>query len=158
MQRTNGIITNLSRYATPLKSRQERVDLKATIEHLLTLYQGAMRERGISVGFKTGDDATLTGDQHLLEEMLENLIKNAIEAQPQGGHLAIELLREDAMLAVEFENPGFDLTSEQAGRILSPSSPPRPGAPAWVWPSPNGSWKRTAAASPAVCRVPGFCI
>jgi len=120
MGRTNGIITNLGRYTKALKPRMQTVDLKVLIDQILTLYKGAMSERGIAVTFKPCADATLEGDQHLLEEMLENLVKNTIEAQPRGGYIHIELMRRGEDLAVELENAGFDLHEEDAVRIFAP--------------------------------------
>jgi len=120
VQRTNGIITNLGRYTTALKPRVQAVDLEAVISQILTLYKGALSERGIAVTFKPSADATGEGDQHLLEEMFENLVKNAIEAQPRGGYIHIELTRQSQTLAVELENAGFDLAAEHAGRIFEP--------------------------------------
>ena len=120
MQRTNGIIANLGRYTKTLKPQRQPVDLNAVIDHLLMLYKGALSERGTAVTFTPCADAPLVGDQQLLEEMLENLIKNAIEAQPQGGYISIELKRQGAALAIELENAGFDLPPEKVVRIFDP--------------------------------------
>ncbi|MEN6474829.1 MAG: ATP-binding protein [Syntrophaceae bacterium] len=120
MLRTNGIITNLGRYTKVLKPRLQTVDLHVVIDHLLTLYKGALTERGIAATFIPCPEASLEADQHLLEEMLENLIKNTIEAQPRGGYIHIELKRQQSMLAIELENAGFDLPPETASRIFEP--------------------------------------
>lgn len=120
MKRTDGIIANLGRYTKVLKPQMQTVDLHTVIDHLLTLYKGAMTERGIAATFIPCPDATLEADQHLLEEMLENLIKNTIEAQPRGGYIHIELKRQATMLSIELENAGFDLPPETAARIFEP--------------------------------------
>ena len=118
MQRTSAIIANLGRYTKVLRPQTQTVDLHAVIDHLLTLYKGALTERGIAATFIPCPDATLEADQHLLEEMLENLIKNTIEAQPKGGFVHIELKHQGPMLAVEMENAGFELPPDMTARIF----------------------------------------
>ena len=59
-------------------------------------------------------------DRDLIEEVLENLVKNAIEAQGEGGFLKINLYQEGSNTIVVFENPGFSLTAKEAGRIIEP--------------------------------------
>lgn len=120
LHRTNGIIGNLSRYTRALKPGQQQVDIKAAISRLLTLYQGAISKQDIDVKFICSANAMLTGDQHLLEEMFENLIKNAVDAQQQGGYIRIDVNRMDEMLSIELENQGFEIFIENTGRIFEP--------------------------------------
>jgi two-component system, NtrC family, sensor histidine kinase HydH len=120
LHRTNGIIGNLSRYTRSLKPQQQQVDINTTISRILILYQGVISKQGLDVIFNSCSDATLIGDQHLLEEMLENLIKNATEAQQEGGYICIEVTRQGDMLVIELENKGFEVSNEKTDRIFEP--------------------------------------
>ena len=120
VHRTNGIIGNLGRYTMLLKPQQQQVDIKATFSRLLTLYQGVISKQGIDVTFNACSDATLIGDQHLMEEMLENLIKNATEAQQEGGYIHIDVTRQGEMLVIELENKGFEVFNKNTDRIFEP--------------------------------------
>jgi two-component system, NtrC family, sensor histidine kinase HydH len=118
LHRTNEIIGNLSRYTMSLKPQRQQVDIRSIISRLLTLYQGTISEQGLEVMFNSCSEAKLIGDQHLLEEMLENLIKNATEAQQHGGYIRIEVLHQGDMLAIELENQGFEVFNENTDRIF----------------------------------------
>jgi len=118
LQRTSGIISNLSRYTSSFKLQFQQVDIKTAISRLLTLYEGMISSQDIEVTFNSCTNATIPGDQHLLEEMLENLIKNAIEAQQHGGYINIEVTRRGEMLAIELKNQGLEAVNENIDRIF----------------------------------------
>jgi two-component system, NtrC family, sensor histidine kinase HydH len=121
VSRTNGIITGIREYARPLKPRSDPVDLYAIITHTLALYRPVCEENHIRVTVDSKLEGTISGDRSLLEEVVENLVKNAIEAQsPDGGTIGIALFRQggDAILSVE--NSGFELDREDANRIVEP--------------------------------------
>ncbi|HAS50817.1 MAG TPA: two-component sensor histidine kinase, partial [Gammaproteobacteria bacterium] len=65
-------------------------------------------------------DERIPGDLDLLRQVLDNLLRNALEAQPQGGWLDIRLNPVAGGLELTLSNAGFSLPSEDAPRILEP--------------------------------------
>ena len=65
-------------------------------------------------------NARIEADPDLLAELLENLIKNSIEAQPEGGfvHITIEEVSENVKMTMT--NGGCMLTSEESTRLGEP--------------------------------------
>jgi signal transduction histidine kinase len=56
----------------------------------------------------------------MLEQVVENLIKNGIEAQPDGGYLCVTVDRQGYEAVLTIENRGFTLPVHEAERILEP--------------------------------------
>jgi signal transduction histidine kinase len=120
VKRTNGIVTHLRRYAAPLRPNSRQVDLTSIVQNMLTLYQQQCSDQAISVTFESRNDSLLAGDSDLLEEVVENLIKNAIEAQPDGGYLKISVFKQESHLVLLVENSGYDLSEKETENILEP--------------------------------------
>ncbi|OQX21947.1 MAG: hypothetical protein BWK80_31740 [Desulfobacteraceae bacterium IS3] len=120
VQRTNSIVTNIRRYAGPLKPRRQAVRLNAVISHILSLYRQKCEEHAIEIRYEIRYEGTIEGDSELLEQVAENLIKNSIEAQPEGGYLHIIVDREGAEALFSVENRGLNLSEEEVGRIFEP--------------------------------------
>ncbi|HIJ20124.1 MAG TPA: GHKL domain-containing protein [Deltaproteobacteria bacterium] len=62
----------------------------------------------------------MSGDPDLLGQVAENLLKNAIEAQPEGGSIRLTVEKEGEDACFRVRNAGFDLKPEEADRIFDP--------------------------------------
>ncbi len=90
------------------------------MDQILSLYGQKSEERGIEVSFEILYDGLVNCDPDLMAEVVENLVKNAIEAQEGGGYIRIVLDRKDSYALISIENSGFDLDPGDAERILEP--------------------------------------
>ncbi len=120
VQRTDNIITGLRRYGKTLVPRPQKVRPDSVVDHILTLYRQSCTNNSITIHYKPEYHRTITADFDLLEEVVENLIKNAIEAQPTGGDIEIRLFQQGTDLVFSIENSGFDLPEDKALNILEP--------------------------------------
>lgn len=120
VSRTNEIVSNLKRYTTPFSIAREIVDLDQMIGRQLKLYQDACRTRNITVSYEPDSKPWVTGDADLLSQVAENLIKNAVEAQPDGGFLTIRHGRENTNSVLVFQNGGWTLPDAELDRIFEP--------------------------------------
>ena len=120
VQRTNSIITGLHRYTKPITPRPQKVRLDSIIEHILSLYQRSCINASIRIDYKPEYHQTIIADSDLMEEVVENLIKNSIEAQPNGGYIKIRLFKQSTDLILSVENSGSVLSEGEAEQILAP--------------------------------------
>lgn len=120
--RSNRSVTGLLDYARPYRPRQEPVALGVLVTEQLALYAGSLRAAGIQLQQAVPVHAAdlVPGDPDLLRQVLDNLLRNALEAQPQGGWLQIRLNARADGLELTLSNPGFTLPPDQAPRILEP--------------------------------------
>jgi len=63
---------------------------------------------------------TLVGDANQLTQAFYNIIKNAIQAMPDGGKLSIEAIVDDIFVHLSFTDTGKGLTDSEISHILEP--------------------------------------
>ena len=62
----------------------------------------------------------ISGDSGRLQQVFFNLVKNALDAMPNGGKLAVATCSENGKVIVEFADNGVGMTKEVAGQIFQP--------------------------------------
>jgi two-component system sensor histidine kinase HydH len=118
--RTNGIIADFRRYAGPLQPELSAVDAGEVIRDVLALYQQTCAQQRIAVRSRLETPVLVLADRDLIAEVFENLIKNGIEAMPEGGDLLIGAADGEESVGIWIENSGFTFPPNQADQILSP--------------------------------------
>ncbi len=120
LERGNRSVSELLEYARPCRPSVVEVSIGNLLLEMLTLYRTSFDSTGVSVTADVGVDQPIKGDPDLLRRVMDNLLRNALEAQPQGGFLRIRLAKEDEGVRLTFENGGFALTAAEASRVLEP--------------------------------------
>jgi two-component system, NtrC family, sensor histidine kinase HydH len=120
IRRADASVGSLLKYARPQTPRLSLVRLDGALTKALELYLSRCNDLGISIVRNIDCDASVRADPDLLCQAIENLLKNAVEAQPKGGFLRIDLRREGNEIALKVSNGGFLLSSHDAERILEP--------------------------------------
>ncbi|HYF01499.1 MAG TPA: ATP-binding protein [Planctomycetota bacterium] len=123
VDRLNGVLEAFLTYARPLEPRRQEVDLRSLVGDVVRL-QSASFPPGVRA--ETGFDGppTLAADPGLLTIALVNLVRNAAEAMPGGGVVAVrtrtaaEGLRSYAVLEVVDTGPG--VPRQDLRRIFEP--------------------------------------
>lgn len=120
VDRTAGIVTELQRFTRELRPQHISFRPDRMVRQQLTLYQPLCRRYGIELSSRLDVRQEWTGDRELLAELVENLLKNAVEAQPDGGWIRVHLRREAGWLVLEIANHGFDLSADECRRLGEP--------------------------------------
>ncbi len=120
VHRTNNIVTDLKQYTQPISLQYREVSPAQLVGNSLTLYKEKCRVMGISVTHENAFQSTLRADEALLGQVIENVLKNAIEAQPGGGQIDIITQKKGDMFVLVMENPGFGLDTADVGAIVEP--------------------------------------
>ncbi|QTA89786.1 sensor histidine kinase [Desulfonema magnum] len=120
VRRTNSIVTNIRQYAGPLTPQKKPVRLNSMLNHILALYAQKCEEHSVEVKCEIRHNEPVAGDPDMLEQVLENLIKNGIEAQPEGGDIRIILDHQGREAVLTIENSGFSLSESEADQIFEP--------------------------------------
>jgi two-component system, NtrC family, nitrogen regulation sensor histidine kinase NtrY len=124
--RSKGLIrfvTSYKEFAKPIDAKFERVDISSLIDRTITLLQAQFNEHKINVKKEIPPgDLTANGDAVLLEQVLINLVKNAIEAVAHDGTGAIRIIlrrkNHQTIILVSDNGPGID--AETLPRIFVP--------------------------------------
>jgi PAS domain S-box-containing protein len=111
MQRLEGLMRRTLTFAKPLELRWTTIDARELLDSTVRLLRPEIVKRGAEVRCEvSGDAVTFAGDRQLIEEVLTNLLKNALEAMTTAGHVVLSAKRCNASvveLAVDDDGPGI---------------------------------------------------
>lgn len=120
VQRTSAIVAELQRFTRPLQPVLIDIDLNKQLRKILTLYAMPMQQQQIDLSVQYAESVQLLADKNLINELLENLIKNAVEAQPKGGAIDLTVTDLGDAVALQMDNKGFTLEPSESSRLGEP--------------------------------------
>jgi signal transduction histidine kinase len=99
--------------------KREALDLAELVQRLLTDFQGAAEQAGLSLAAEIADDVPpVSGDpQHLLRVM-DNLLGNALKFTPAGGQISVCLRRDGPQVVLEVADSGIGIPPDQLERVF----------------------------------------
>jgi signal transduction histidine kinase len=106
-----------------------RAAVEKLLEEAVATFQARAQATGVTFACEISDGAGIIADGNLFQVFC-NIIKNALDAMPEGGVLTIRLRRDCDRCRVEFSDTGYGLTAEQARRAFEPfytTKPPGQG-------------------------------
>jgi len=99
IDRLNSILEKLLSFARPAEATTERVDVGAVINDVLALLRHQARQNNIQLVFNAAPETPcLYVKLQTIREILFNLVLNAIQAQPEGGAVIIDLMTDSSAL------------------------------------------------------------
>ena len=146
--RAKGIVDRMRDHIKKAPPRSEPFDLNEAIDEVIEMVQSAITKNGVSVRTTLKGSLLVHGDRVQLQQVVLNLILNAVEAMSSVEEGARELSistkqgqTSDVLVAVQDSGPGIDpehldagfrallhhkeqLESEWDSRFAGPSSPP----------------------------------
>jgi signal transduction histidine kinase len=114
----DGVITALSSFARLPLPNLEPFDLKTMIEEALEICS-LPPSINVTLSIEPNDSRPL-GDPAQLRIVFSNLIRNARDAMPEGGHLKITAVGDDPYVPVTVEDTGNGIAPEHLARVMEP--------------------------------------
>lgn len=119
--RIAGLANQLSNLSRPVEEPMEPLDINRVLEETLLLEVERLRQAGVEV--ERHFDPYLPpikGSENQLKQVFYNLIINAQEAMPQGGHLRVRTARQDSKVKIEFTDTGRGIPREHLAYLFDP--------------------------------------
>lgn len=93
--------------------RLERIDLVAWLRVVMDEYQRSEQHTHLQFSFTTTEDPIYASvDLNKLQQVVNNLISNAIKFTPDGGHIAVSLAQQPAQLLLTIADSGIGIPAE----------------------------------------------
>lgn len=119
--RCKQIVQNLLDFARMGEPRLLELDLHETLEATCQLLEYQLSRGKIQlVKNYAADLPTIIADPQQMQQVFVNIMLNAYQAMPQGGHLEIKTWAKDNKVAVAFSDEGVGIPPEHLGRIFDP--------------------------------------
>jgi len=120
VDRMQGILEEFLNFSRPLVPiAAEKVDLDVLCREVAALHEGMAHERGVSIKVR-GADTTVMCDPRKIEQVLLNLVQNALEASPTGTTVEIEASCDGESVQVCVLDRGPGVAAELAARVFEP--------------------------------------
>jgi PAS domain S-box-containing protein len=118
-KRLNQLVEELLIYGRPMKLNREDTDLRIPWEEVLDLHREELRQRGIKV---SGDYAVRHPiaffDPYQIRQVFMNILRNAMEATPDGGSISITMLLADNFLMFRVTDTGSGIPKENLEHVF----------------------------------------
>ncbi len=121
LTRMNKITRSLLEFSQQLRDsdRREVVDVNATMEEALSLFRHGLFADNVRIQKEYDELLPRVQDKGLCR-VFTNMIKNALDAMPEGGTLTIRTCRDNGHILVAFRDTGIGLDEEAREKIFTP--------------------------------------
>ena len=122
-ERSRKIVRNLLDFARESETKLEALHLGELVDETVRLLGNQLKVKKVKLSVAVPEGVPpVHGDQQLLNEVLMNLIINALHVVPEGGEIKIlvDADREDGFVAVDIIDNGPGIPDHIIGRIFDP--------------------------------------
>ncbi|OQA26273.1 MAG: Sporulation kinase E [Verrucomicrobia bacterium ADurb.Bin345] len=121
VSRLDQIISQFLRAIRPSLPTFEKASVSALLKETLEFLKHEIRDRDVLVEVSEPEEnLSILLDPNQIKQVFFNIIRNAIQAMPDGGLLKIAVTDSDRYVAVSFRDTGPGIAPEDLGRIFEP--------------------------------------
>jgi signal transduction histidine kinase len=121
IERVQRLVDRFQTLSRPQGGPRSPVDLRVPLLEALELYQPTLEEKRITTTILISTvPYFIVGNKEELEQIFLNLLLNAHDAMPSGGHIAIELARADAHVTINIADNGPGIPTDVLDRVFEP--------------------------------------
>ncbi|GGJ12301.1 hypothetical protein GCM10010885_22090 [Alicyclobacillus cellulosilyticus] len=127
LDRIDNIAEQFMHLAKRRESQFQVADIRPMCELTVRLMSITARKSGVRVSLSVrGDIPPVRCDVAQLQQVLINLLKNAIEAMPDGGDVEVELLEESGRVVLRVIDHGIGIPEDELPRLGEPFHTTKP--------------------------------
>jgi signal transduction histidine kinase len=107
-------------YARPDQPRRGVLSVMEVVGYISEIARVHAATKGVTVGLEGDQTLQAIADREQIQRALLNLLLNAIDATPHGGHVALRCRASEGGVELEVENSGDPIPQEVLSRIFEP--------------------------------------
>ena len=116
--RMANLVANLLQFSRKQARQISTLDICTEIEYTLELIQYHLQKRQIDLQINTAESIPpLQADRQALRQLLLNILTNASDAMPQGGHLNIDIQSNDKDIIIIIKDDGSGIATEDLPKV-----------------------------------------
>jgi two-component system, sporulation sensor kinase E len=120
-KRLDKILKSIINFARPTSSELAEVDANLVVAETVQVLGIGSQERGVTLDVRLGEEVPrIRADAEMLKQCLINLIKNALEAMPDGGRLTVTTAMQRRQVLISIEDTGHGIPVEIQDKIFNP--------------------------------------
>ncbi|RXI96714.1 PAS domain-containing sensor histidine kinase [Anaerobacillus alkaliphilus] len=121
IERIDFIVSEFMLLAKPKVLKFNSKNINAVLTQTITFLKTEAKFKKVSIHTDLElDELIVQCDENQLKQVFLNLIKNAIEAMPNGGELTIRSKRKDNYVVIEFQDQGVGIPKEKLEKLGEP--------------------------------------
>jgi two-component system sporulation sensor kinase B len=120
LNRAEKIINEYLSYSKPSVKKVAPLDVNLQINQLISILEPLSNMNSVVIEKNLYSTAEILGDQSEFQQSFLNIMKNCIEAMPQGGILLINTLDKNDSVQIVIADTGVGMTNEQIQKLGEP--------------------------------------
>jgi signal transduction histidine kinase len=114
-------LLQFSRPAVRSGSAGATCDVRAVIEEVVGVLRHEAEQRGIALVTRLPEGGgTVAAPGEVVGDIVSNLLVNALEATPRGGHVSVSAVQKDGLCALTVEDDGLGIVAAAREKLLQP--------------------------------------
>jgi len=128
MRQVEQLVRDFTDCTVPVTMERDPIDLLRVLEDSLEAVRALCAAQGIELTKKIpAGPLTLKGDATRLRQAFDNLLRNAIEAQPNGGMIEVSGRQNGTQLVLDFTDAGPGIPPERRANLFDFGNTTKPG-------------------------------
>lgn len=118
--RTDAIVEEFMNYARPREPKAEPVVVKDIFNHVNVLVSATALESGVKISLLGQRNISVMVDPGQLRQVLMNVVFNALQAMPEGGHLSLRATQTGNNAELTISDTGSGIEAEILAKVQQP--------------------------------------
>jgi PAS domain S-box-containing protein len=121
VERLEDILSGVMDFTRPARPVMVEMRVNELIHHVIDPLRQELETKNIPVKLDLAENLPIIqADQKQIQQVLLNLIKNAVDAMPRGGTLAVRTESAAGEVVIQFRDAGVGMTEDVQANIFSP--------------------------------------
>jgi signal transduction histidine kinase len=120
LERISGITKQTLRWSKESVQNAEVGRVGTLFEDVVRLFAGKIRDRQVTVTIMGGEEVCFFGVVGQLRQVMANLVSNALDAVPAGGHIWLDAVTHDQTMEIVVRDEGSGMSEEIERQLFQP--------------------------------------